>query len=82
MDWDEWLIRPGDSGYASTLSRNAGQQVHGEMGGSSREVAAGTRDLPDRRQNRHGSYSADSPGRSRSHPYADYITENDLKKNF
>ena len=54
----------------------------GEIGGSSREVAASARDLPDRRQNRHGSYSADSPGRSRSHPYADYITENDLKKNF
>ena len=53
----------------------------GEMGGSSRDVG---REPPtgDRRQNRHGSYSADSPGRSRTHPYADFITENDLKKNF
>jgi len=55
----------------------------GELGGSSRDVATG-RDVlhTDRRQNRHGSYSADSPSRSRTHPYADFITENDLKKNF
>ena len=34
---------------------------------------------------RQGSYSADSPGRPRphtgtSHPYADFITDNDIKK--
>ena len=32
---------------------------------------------------RQGSYSADSPGRPRphtGHPYADFITDNDIKK--
>lgn len=50
----------------------------GEVGGVSRETPAGER----RTSNRHGSYSAESPSRSRSHPYADFITENDLKNNF
>jgi len=48
----------------------------GEVGG--RELPVGER----RTSNRHGSYSAESPSRSRNHPYADFITENDLKNNF
>jgi len=48
----------------------------GEVGG--RELPGGER----RTNNRHGSYSAESPSRSRNHPYADFITENDLKNNF
>ena len=50
----------------------------GEVGGGSREAPGGER----RTSHRHGSYSAESPNRSRSHPYADFITENDLKNNF
>jgi len=50
----------------------------GEVGGGGVSREAGER----RTSNRHGSYSAESPSRSRSHPYADFITENDLKNNF
>jgi len=54
----------------------------GEIGGSNREMVRDDRDYvvtTDRRQNRHGSYSADSP--NRRHPYANYITENDFYNN-
>jgi len=54
----------------------------GEIGGSNREIVRDDRDYvvtTDRRQNRHGSYSADSP--NRRHPYANYITENDFYNN-
>eukprot|EP00092_Neocalanus_flemingeri_P007352 GFUD01007939.1.p1 GENE.GFUD01007939.1~~GFUD01007939.1.p1 ORF type:complete len:1128 (-),score=188.67 GFUD01007939.1:37-3420(-) len=55
----------------------------GEIGGSNREIGRDNREfVVDRRQNRHGSYSADSPNRRTHHPYADFITENDLKKDF
>jgi len=55
----------------------------GEIGGSNREIGRDNREfVVDRRQNRHGSYSADSPNRRTHHPYADFITDNDLKKDF
>lgn len=59
----------------------------GEIGGSNREIGRDNRDYVvtgERRPNRHGSYSADSPNRRThvGHPYKDFITENDLKTNF
>ena len=39
-DWDEWAIRPGDSGYSMVLARYASQQVHTEMERSSAEDRA------------------------------------------
>lgn len=53
-----------------------------ELGGSTREIGRENRDYivsGDRRQNRHGSYSADSPNRRThsEHPYAYYVAEND-----
>ena len=55
----------------------------GEIGGSNREIV--TRDFHPsdlRRSQRQGSYSADSPSRRTHHPYADFITDNDLKKGY
>ena len=39
-DWDEWAIRPGDSGYSMVLARYASQQVYTEMERSSAEGRA------------------------------------------
>ena len=39
-DWDEWVIRPGDSGYSMVLARYASQQVYTEMERSSTEGRA------------------------------------------
>ena len=39
-NWDEWLIRPSDSGYSMMLARYASQQVFAEMMCSSAEDRA------------------------------------------
>jgi len=52
----------------------------GDIGGSNREI--GSRDYYLDRDRRQGSYSADSPNRRVPHPYADFITENDMKKGY
>ena len=39
-NWDEWLIRPSDSGYSMMLARYASQQVYTEMERSSTEDRA------------------------------------------
>lgn len=55
----------------------------GELGGSNREIGNRefSRESELRRSQRQGSYSADSPGHRR-HPYADFITDNDIKKGY
>ena len=52
-----------------------------DIGGSNREIREGGERERERR-GRGGSYSADSPSRRIHHPYAEFITENDLKKEF
>ena len=39
-NWDEWLIRPSDSGYSMMLARYASQHVYTEMERSSAEDRA------------------------------------------
>ena len=53
-----------------------------EFGGSSREIREDRERERRSRGGGGGSYSADSPSRRIHHPYADFITENDLKKGF
>ena len=90
----QWPLSKTDSGFVSSsrlvrFSPRGGDKYTdwsptGELGGSNRDVGTARELQGDRRQNRHGSYSADSPGSRRggTHPYADFITESELKKNF
>ena len=72
--------RKGGDIYTDWSPTGGDQGADLDIGGSHREI--GLREGGGRDRERAGSYSADSPSRRSLHPYADFITENDLKKGF